>query len=83
MFFRFCIDIVSEWVYDVDVDTVSEVLLQVMVLSKGSPELTITRKRTIISACKTLCQEMSIMEITILKIAENTTFSRASIYNCF
>ena len=54
MFFRFYIDIVSEWVYDVDVDTVSEVLLQVMVLPKGSPEQTITRKRTIISACKTL-----------------------------
>ena len=73
----------SEWVYDVDADTVSEALLQVMVLSKGSPELTITRKRTIISACKTLCQKMSFMEIMILKIAEYTTFSRTSIYNCF
>ena len=83
MFFRFYIDIVSEWVYDVDIDTVSEALLQVMVLPKGSPEQTITRKRTIISDCKKLCQEMSFMEITILMIAEYTTFSRASIYNCF
>ena len=83
MFFRFYIDIVSEWVYDVGIDTVSEVLLQVMVLPKGSPEQTITRKRTIISDCKKLCQEMSFMEITILMIAEYTTFSRASIYNGF
>ena len=52
-------------------------------MPKGSPELTNARKEEIISACKTLYQDMSFKDITILKIAEYTTFSRASIYNYF
>lgn len=52
-------------------------------MPKGSPELTNARKEEIISACKTLYQTMSFKDITIMKIAEYTTFSRASIYNYF
>ena len=52
-------------------------------MPKGSPELTNARKEEIISACKTLYKNMSFKDITILKIAEYTTFSRASIYNYF
>ena len=52
-------------------------------MPKGSLELTNARKEEIISACKTLYRDMSFKEITILKIAEYTTFSRASIYNYF
>ena len=52
-------------------------------MPKGSPELTNARKEEIISACKTLYEHMSFKDITILKIAEYTTFSRASIYNYF
>lgn len=52
-------------------------------MPKGSPELTNARKEEIISACKTLYKDFSFKEITIMKIAEYTTFSRASIYNYF
>lgn len=52
-------------------------------MPKGSPELTNARKEEIISACKTLYEKMSFKEITIMKIAEYTSFSRASIYNYF
>ena len=52
-------------------------------MPKGSPELTNARKEEIISACKTLYQNMSFKEITIKQIAEYTSFSRASIYNYF
>lgn len=52
-------------------------------MPKGSPELTNARKEEIISACKTLYNNMSFKEITIMKIAQSTTFSRASIYNYF
>ena len=52
-------------------------------MQKGSPELTNARREEIISACKTLYKDMSFKEITIMKIAEYTTFSRASIYNYF
>ena len=52
-------------------------------MPKGSPELTNARKEEIISACKTLYRDMSFKDITIMKIAEYTTFSRASIYNYF
>ena len=52
-------------------------------MPKGSPELTNARREEIISACKTLYRDMSFKEITIMKIAEYTTFSRASIYNYF
>lgn len=52
-------------------------------MPKGSPELTNARKEEIISACKALYKDMSFKDITIMKIAESTTFSRASIYNYF
>lgn len=52
-------------------------------MPKGSPELTNARREEIISACKTLYRDMSFKDITIMKIAEYTTFSRASIYNYF
>lgn len=52
-------------------------------MPKGSPELTNARKEEIISACKTLYKDMSFKDITIMKIAEYTSFSRASIYNYF
>jgi AcrR family transcriptional regulator len=52
-------------------------------MPKGSPELTNARKEEIISACKTLYRDMSFKDITIMKIAQYTTFSRASIYNYF
>lgn len=52
-------------------------------MPKGSPELTNARKEEIISACKTLYKDMSFKDITIMKIADATTFSRASIYNYF
>lgn len=58
-------------------------LIQVIIMPKGSPELTNARKEEIISACKTLYKEMSFKEITIKQIAEYTSFSRASIYNYF
>lgn len=52
-------------------------------MPKGSPELTNARREEIISACKTLYKDLSFKEITIMKIAQYTTFSRASIYNYF
>lgn len=52
-------------------------------MPKGSPELTNARKEEIINACKALYKELSFKEITIMKIADATTFSRASIYNYF
>ena len=52
-------------------------------MPKGSPELTNARREEIISACKTLYKDMSFKDITIMKIAQYTTFSRASIYNYF
>ena len=52
-------------------------------MPKGSPELTNARKEEIIAACKALYRELSFKEITIMRIADATTFSRASIYNYF
>ena len=52
-------------------------------MPKGSPELTNARREEIIAACKTLYRDMPFKDITIRKIAEYTTFSRASIYNYF
>ncbi len=52
-------------------------------MPKGSPALTNARREEIISACKTLYSELSFKDITIMKIAQCTTFSRASIYNYF
>ena len=52
-------------------------------MPKGSPELTQTRKKEIVSACEKLFQTMSFREITIKEIAEETSFTRPSIYNYF
>ncbi len=52
-------------------------------MPKGSPELTNARREEIIAACRTLYKDMSFKDITIMKIAEYTSFSRASIYNYF
>ena len=52
-------------------------------MPKGSPELTNARREEIINACKTLYKDMSFKDITIMKIADATSFSRASIYNYF
>ena len=52
-------------------------------MPKGSPELTQTRKNEIVSACEKLFQTMSFREITIKEIAEETSFTRPSIYNYF
>ena len=52
-------------------------------MPKGSPELTNARKEEIINACKLLYKDMSFKDITIMKIADATSFSRASIYNYF
>ena len=52
-------------------------------MPKGSPELTKAIRDEIISACEKLYQTKSFKEITIKEIAENTSFSRASVYNYF
>ena len=52
-------------------------------MPKGSPERTRARKEEIIAACETLYQTMGFKEITIKDIADETTFSRPSIYNYF
>ena len=52
-------------------------------MPRGSLELTNARKEEIIAACETLYQTKGFREITIGDIAEETTFSRPSIYNYF
>lgn len=52
-------------------------------MSKGSSELVATRREEIIAACKKLYETMSYREITIKEIAEETSFTRPSIYNYF
>ena len=52
-------------------------------MPKGSQELTQTSKNEIVSACEKLFQTMSFREITIKEIAEETSFTRPSIYNYF
>ena len=52
-------------------------------MSKGSAELKSSRREEIIAACRNLYQTMSYREITIKEIAEETSFSRPSIYNYF
>ena len=52
-------------------------------MPKVSPELTNARKQEIIEACKTLYEEQSFDSVSILKIAEYTSFTRTSIYNYF
>ena len=52
-------------------------------MPKGSAELTSSRREEIIAACRKLYQTMSYREITIKEIAEETSFTRPSIYNYF
>ena len=52
-------------------------------MPKGSAELTNSRREEIIAACRKLYQTMSYREITIKEIAEETSFTRPSIYNYF
>ena len=52
-------------------------------MPKGSAELTNSRREEIIAACRKLFQSMSYKEITIKDIAEETSFTRPSIYNYF
>ena len=52
-------------------------------MPKGSAELTTSRREEIIAACRKLFQSMSYKEITIKEIAEETSFTRPSIYNYF
>ena len=52
-------------------------------MPKGSPELTAARKNEIIDACEKLYQTMSFKDILLRDIADETTFTRTSIYNYF
>ncbi len=52
-------------------------------MPKGSAELTRSREEEIIAACRKLFQFMSYKESTIKEIAEETSFTRPSIYNYF
>ena len=52
-------------------------------MPRGSEELTHARREEIVSACARLYQTMSFKDITMNRIAAETTFSRASIYNYF
>ena len=52
-------------------------------MPKGSIELTNARREEIIAACKSLYRTKGFKEITIKDIAEETSFTRTSIYNYF
>ena len=52
-------------------------------MPKGSAEHTNSRRVEIVAACRKLYQTMSYREITIKEIAEETSFTRPSIYNYF
>ena len=52
-------------------------------MPRGSAELTNARREEIIAACKKLYKTMSFKEITIKEIANETSFTRPSIYNYF
>lgn len=52
-------------------------------MPKGSEELTNARKEEIISACEKLYMTMSFKDISIKEIANETSFTRTSIYNYF
>ena len=52
-------------------------------MPKGSLELTQLRKDEIIKACASLYETMSFKDITIRDIANNTSFTRTSVYNYF
>lgn len=52
-------------------------------MPKSSEELTNTRKKEIISACKKLYETMSFREITIKEISNSAPFTRTLIYHYF
>ena len=52
-------------------------------MPRGSEELTNARREEIINACKKLYKTMSFKEITIKEVANETSFTRPSIYNYF
>ena len=52
-------------------------------MPKGSVELTNARKEEIIAACETLYLKKGFKDITIKDIANETSFTRTSIYNYF
>ena len=52
-------------------------------MPKGSIELTNARREEIIAACKSLYKTKGFKDITIKDIAEETSFTRTSIYNYF
>lgn len=52
-------------------------------MSERSAELANSRREEIIAACQKLYETMSYREITIKEIAEETSFTRPSIYNYF
>lgn len=73
----------SELCYHVYSDIVSKRRKGAIILPKGSPELTASRKEEIVNACESLYQTMSFKEITIKEIGAVTSFTRTSIYNYF
>ena len=52
-------------------------------MPRGSGELTQARREEIVSACARLYQTMSFKDITMNRIAAETTFTRTAIYNYF
>ena len=52
-------------------------------MPNSSAELSNARKKEIVAACRKLYKTMSYREITLWEIAEETSFTRPSIYNYF
>ncbi len=52
-------------------------------MPKGSPELIRQRKEEIVNACKRLYKTKSFKDITMKDIADETSFTRTSIYNYY
>ena len=52
-------------------------------MPRGSEQLTQARKEEIVSACASLYGRLDFRDVTILRIAEQTSFTRTSIYNYF
>ena len=52
-------------------------------MPKGSEKLTRSRREEIVTACRKLYETMSYKEITLKEIAQETSFTRPSIYNYF
>ena len=52
-------------------------------MPKGSPQLTAARREEILSACERIYEGRSFSEILLKDIADETSFTRTSIYNYF